>query len=252
MQVSSRESKDGNEAKLEACKTFSRVIAAGLHRVATAMAKDSECISKASKVSQRVKDAFCMIYFAARPIYAVIPMLGLSLSNECFGCQPFIPRAIQLFTCALYFASDEVLLYLTANHIELEASVQYLQVFDLWQRRQILAKSVLKPALQLLTKMKAEHASADAAAAALRTGQLPLLRRPMRLVMPYASLHSDTGLPTFTVSLPLDQWGSLAGFRCCPPVCLSHTCLIPLSAWHLLRGVLSKSVHATATGHACE
>ncbi|KAL0026343.1 hypothetical protein WJX79_000820 [Trebouxia sp. C0005] len=135
LQVSSRESKDGNEAKLEACKTFSRVIAAGLHRVATAMAKDSECISKASKV------------------------------------------------------------------------------LDLWQRRQILAKSVLKPALQLLSKMKAEHESADAAAAALRTGQLPLLRRPMRLVMPYASLDSDTGLPTFTVSLPLDQWGSLAGFR---------------------------------------
>ena len=90
MQVSSRESKDGNEAKLEACKTFSRVIAAGLHRVATAMAKDSECISKASKVSQRVKDVFCMICFAAHLIYAVIPMLGLSLYNECFGCQPFI------------------------------------------------------------------------------------------------------------------------------------------------------------------
>jgi len=61
MQVSSRESKDGNEAKLEACKTFSRVIAAGLHRVATAMAKDSECITQASKVSLWVKVDVCMI-----------------------------------------------------------------------------------------------------------------------------------------------------------------------------------------------
>jgi hypothetical protein len=125
MQVSSRESKDGNEAKLEACKTFSRVVAAGLHRVATAMAKDSECISKASKVSQWVKDDFCMICFAAHPIYAVIPVHGLSLYNECFGCQPFHsvqccfnvkPHCVFLLvTCVLYFASDEVLLYLTAQ-----------------------------------------------------------------------------------------------------------------------------------------
>ena len=50
LQVSLRESKEGNEAKLEASKTFSRVIAAGLHRIAAAMAKDSECITKASKV----------------------------------------------------------------------------------------------------------------------------------------------------------------------------------------------------------
>ena len=178
--------------------------------------------------------------------------LGANLSSSVVLRQYLTPRALQLFTCALYFASDEVLLYPAANHPEFEASVHYLQVFDLWQRRQILAKSVLKPALQLLIKMKAEHESADAAAAALRTGQLPLLRRPMRLVMPYASLDSDTGLPTFTVSLPLDQWGSLAGFRCCPPVCPSHMCLIPLSAWHHLRGVLSKSVHDTATGQACE
>ncbi len=82
MQVSSRESKDGNEAKLEACETFSRVIAAGLHRVATAMAKDSECITKASKVSQWVKDDVCMICFAAHLIYVIVPMLGLSLYNE--------------------------------------------------------------------------------------------------------------------------------------------------------------------------
>ena len=51
LQVSLRESKDGSEAKLEAAKIFSRVIAAGLHRIASAMAKDSECITKASKVS---------------------------------------------------------------------------------------------------------------------------------------------------------------------------------------------------------
>ncbi len=178
--------------------------------------------------------------------------LGVNLSFSAVLRQYQTPHAFQLFTCALYFASDEVLLYLTANHLELEASVHCLQVLDLWQRRQILAKSVLKPALQLLTKMKAEHESADAAAAALRTGQLPLLRRPMRLVMPYASLDSDTGLPTFTVSLPLDQWGSLAGFRCCPPVCPSRTCLIPLSAWHLLRGVLSNSVYDITRGHVCE
>ena len=50
LQVSLRESKEGSEAKLEASKMFSRVIAAGLHRVAAAMAKDSECITKASKV----------------------------------------------------------------------------------------------------------------------------------------------------------------------------------------------------------
>lgn len=53
MQVSLRESKDGSEAKVEASKTFSRVIAAGLHRIASAMAKDSECITKASKVSSQ-------------------------------------------------------------------------------------------------------------------------------------------------------------------------------------------------------
>lgn len=51
LQVSLRESKDGSEAKVEASKTFSRVIAAGLHRIASAMAKDSDCITKASKVS---------------------------------------------------------------------------------------------------------------------------------------------------------------------------------------------------------
>lgn len=90
MQVSSRESKDGNEAKLEACKTFSRVIAAGLHRVATAMAKNSECISKASKVRRRVKNVLCMICFAAHPIYAIIPVPDLSLYNECFLSQSFI------------------------------------------------------------------------------------------------------------------------------------------------------------------
>lgn len=56
-QVSQRESKDGNDAKLEASKTFSRVIAAGLHRVASAMAKDGECISKASKVTSQLQCA---------------------------------------------------------------------------------------------------------------------------------------------------------------------------------------------------
>jgi hypothetical protein len=91
MQVSSRESKDGNEAKLEACKTFSRVVAAGLHRVATAMAKDSECISKASKVSQWVKDDFCMICFAAHPIYAVIPVHGLM---NALNVNPFIQCSV--------------------------------------------------------------------------------------------------------------------------------------------------------------
>lgn len=50
LQVSLRESKEGSEAKVEASKTFSRVIAAGLNRIAGAMAKDSECITKASKV----------------------------------------------------------------------------------------------------------------------------------------------------------------------------------------------------------
>ena len=102
----------------------------------------------------------------------------------------------------------------------------------MWQRRQILAKSVLKPALQLLTKMKTEHeAAAAAAAAASCTGQLPFLRRHMRLVMPYASLDSDTGLPTFTVSLPLDQWGSLASFRYPPSVHASAMYAAALHAW---------------------
>ncbi|KAL3151956.1 hypothetical protein ABBQ32_001081 [Trebouxia sp. C0010 RCD-2024] len=137
LQVSLRESKDGSEAKVEASKTFSRVIAAGLHRIASAMAKDSDCITKASKV------------------------------------------------------------------------------LDLWQRRQILAKSVVKPALDLLGKMKAEHeaAAASAAMAANKMGQPLIPRRPLRLVMPYAPLDSETGLPTSTICYPLDQWGSLAGFR---------------------------------------
>ena len=125
MQVSSRESKDGNEAKLEACKTFSRVIAAGLHRVATAMAKNSECISKASKVRRRVKNVLCMICFAAHPIYAIIPVPDLSLYNECFLSQFFHsvlccvnvkPHCVFLLvTCALYCAPDAGVLYLTAQ-----------------------------------------------------------------------------------------------------------------------------------------
>ena len=90
-----------------------------------------------------------------------------------------------------------------------------MQVLELWQRRQILAKSVLKPALDLLGKMKGEHEAAAAAAAmaANKMGQPLVPRRPLRLVMPYALLDSDTGLPTHTICYPLDQWGSLAGFR---------------------------------------
>lgn len=80
--------------------------------------------------------------------------------------------------------------------------------------------------------MKTEHeAAAAAAAAASCTGQLPFLRRHMRLVMPYASLDSDTGLPTFTVSLPLDQWGSLASFRYPPSVHASAMYAAALHAW---------------------
>lgn len=88
-------------------------------------------------------------------------------------------------------------------------------MLELWQRRQILAKSVLKPALDLLGKMKGEHEAAAAAAAmaANKMGQPLVPRRPLRLVMPYALLGSDTGLPTHSVCYPLDQWGSLAGFR---------------------------------------
>lgn len=88
-------------------------------------------------------------------------------------------------------------------------------MLELWQRRQILAKSVLKPALDLLGKMKGEHESAAAAAAmaANKMGQPLVPRRTLRLVMPYALLDSDTGLPTHTICYPLDQWGSLAGFR---------------------------------------
>ena len=61
LQVSLRESKDGSEAKLEAAKTFSRVIAAGLHRVASAMAKDNECITKANKVHLRPSPVLAML-----------------------------------------------------------------------------------------------------------------------------------------------------------------------------------------------
>ena len=95
------------------------------------------------------------------------------------------------------------------------AFISYLQVLDLWQRRQILAKSVLKPALDLLGKMKAQHEAAAAAAAmaANKMGQPLIPRRPLRLIMPYAPLDSETGLPTHTICYPLDQWGSLAGFR---------------------------------------
>lgn len=105
-----------------------------------------------------------------------------------------------------------------------------LQVLDLWQRRQILAKSVLKPALDLLGKMKGEHEAAAAAAAmaAYKMGQPLVPRRPLRLLMPYALLDSDTGLPTHTICYPLDQWGSLAGFRYCCLCCLLsmlHVCL---------------------------
>lgn len=91
----------------------------------------------------------------------------------------------------------------------------FFQVLELWQRRQILAKSVLKPALDLLSKMRAEHEAAAAAAAmsAYKMGQPLVPRRPLRLVMPFASLDSDTRLPTHTACFSLDQWGSLAGFR---------------------------------------
>ena len=96
-----------------------------------------------------------------------------------------------------------------------EVTASTLQVLDLWQRRQILAKSVLKPALDLLSKMKAKHEAAAAAAAmaAYKMGQPLVPRRPLRLILPYASLDSDTRLATHTICLPLDQWGSLAGFR---------------------------------------
>lgn len=50
-QASQRDSKPGSDARAEAMKTITKVVAAGLHRIAQAMGQDSECLSKASKVS---------------------------------------------------------------------------------------------------------------------------------------------------------------------------------------------------------
>ena len=77
--------------------------------------------------------------------------------------------------------------------------------------------------------MKAEYEAA--AGPVCQIGHQAVLRRPMRLVMPYASLDSQTGLPTFTVSLPLDQWGSLAGFRSVLCSCIFLSVLL-LAAMH--------------------
>ena len=73
VQVSQRESKDGNEGKVEASKTFTRVIAAGLHRIATAMAKDSDCISKASKVSNQL----CLFRLVASAMHCIEVVAGV-------------------------------------------------------------------------------------------------------------------------------------------------------------------------------
>ena len=83
MQVSQRESKDGNDAKLEASKTFSRVIAAGLHRVASAMAKDGECISKASKVTSELH---CAIQLPPCAICQQVPNVSMHSRGPEFCC----------------------------------------------------------------------------------------------------------------------------------------------------------------------
>ena len=88
------------------------------------------------------------------------------------------------------------------------------QVFEIWQRRQILKASVVTPALQLMAKLRAEHDLAQAAAEPVfRLGQAMEGRRPMRVSLPCVPLHSQTGLPEHVVHLMLDQWASLAGFR---------------------------------------
>lgn len=122
-------------------------------------------------------------------------------------------------------------------------------MLDLWQRRQILAKSVLKPALDLLGKMKAEHEAAAAAAAmaANKMGQPMMPRRPLRLVMPYAPLDSETGLPTHTICYPLDQWGSLAGFRYLTFMCACCPCYVS----SLLAKQFSRVIHGRQSCYTC-
>lgn len=87
-------------------------------------------------------------------------------------------------------------------------------MFEIWQRRQILKASVVAPALQLLAKLRAEHAIAQAGAEpVVRMGQAMDGRRPMRVNLPCVPPGSHTGLPKYVMHLMLDQWAGLAGFR---------------------------------------
>lgn len=94
-----------------------------------------------------------------------------------------------------------------------------LQVFEIWQRRQILKASLVAPALQLMAKLRAEHELARAAAEpVVRMGQAVEGRRPMRVNLPCVPPGSLTGLPEYVMHVMLDQWSGLAGFRyatCC-------------------------------------
>lgn len=108
MQVSQRESKDGSDAKLEASKTFSRVIAAGLHRVASAMAKDGECISKASKVTSEFQ---CTIQTS--------PCCNLPEGAECEhalqGARVLLSPVVWQFVTCLFAQPQKCCLLLTCE-----------------------------------------------------------------------------------------------------------------------------------------
>ena len=87
-------------------------------------------------------------------------------------------------------------------------------MFEIWQRRQVLKTTVIEPALQLMTKLRAEHDIVQAGMEPVSCmGQAMEGRRAMRVNLPCIPPDSQTGLPEYVMHLMLDQWASLAGFR---------------------------------------
>lgn len=144
------------------------------------------------------------------------------LSISCSTSPLATPSCNLLVCCCCLYGSLQIRLF---PEVQLQTLQQIrlgfipavsLQVFELWQRRQILKASVVTPALQLLAKLKAEHDLAQAASLAelTRLGQTGQGRRPLRVNLPCAPPGSLSGLPTHIMHLMVDQWASLSGFRC--------------------------------------